>query len=257
LSGGAKKPDDPSGSSGGGCPAGSGVSINYNNTLIIKIMTVESFITQVRDSFDDSVRVYTEGSCLHFYLILKEVFPNAKPWLCEQEQHIYTEIDGKFYDIRGAHERDKLGSLEPLTNTDGRNGRFVDKCRLCVPIEELVRRFRRIALLDPYGKLHYYYDYCRIDDAIDESGNVLSGHEAIARKLMPDSTDPLTGLWKMGWAKYIGWMSCSDSPAFYKEPTQAQINTMYELEIKKYSVLDMGMFALDERLPPPFEPQHQ
>lgn len=60
---------------------------------------VESFIAAVRDSFVGSQQVYTEGSCYHFYLILKQVFPNAVPYY--DEDHIITKIDDKFYDITG------------------------------------------------------------------------------------------------------------------------------------------------------------
>lgn len=60
---------------------------------------VESFIAKVRDSFIGSQQVYTEGSCYHFYLILKEVFPQA---ICRYDaDHVVTEIDGKCYDITG------------------------------------------------------------------------------------------------------------------------------------------------------------
>lgn len=60
---------------------------------------VESFISKVRDSFIGSQQVYTEGSCYHFYLILKEVFPDAEAYY--DEDHVITKIDGKFYDITG------------------------------------------------------------------------------------------------------------------------------------------------------------
>jgi hypothetical protein len=64
---------------------------------------VERFISVVRDSFIGSQQVYTEGSCYHFYLILKEVFPEAKPYY--DISHVLTEIDGKFYDITGEVKR--------------------------------------------------------------------------------------------------------------------------------------------------------
>ena len=60
---------------------------------------VEKFISTVRDSFIGSQQVYTEGSCYHFYLILKEVFPTAK---CYYDQdHVITKIGNEFYDITG------------------------------------------------------------------------------------------------------------------------------------------------------------
>ena len=60
---------------------------------------IENFIATIRDSFIGSQQVYTEGSCYHFHLILKEVFPTAKPWY--DMDHMITEIDGKYYDITG------------------------------------------------------------------------------------------------------------------------------------------------------------
>lgn len=60
---------------------------------------IESFIATVRDSFIGAQQVYTEGSCYHFHLILKEVFPEAEPYY--DLDHIITKIDGKFYDITG------------------------------------------------------------------------------------------------------------------------------------------------------------
>lgn len=71
---------------------------------------IEQFISVIRDSFVGSQQVYTEGSCYHFHLILKEVFPNANPYY--DMDHIITEIDGKFYDITG--EVIKNSNLFPM-----------------------------------------------------------------------------------------------------------------------------------------------
>lgn len=60
---------------------------------------VEKFIQTIRDSFIGSQQVYTEGSCYHFYLILKQVFPEAKAYY--DADHIITKIGDKFYDITG------------------------------------------------------------------------------------------------------------------------------------------------------------
>lgn len=73
---------------------------------------VESFIAKVRDSFIGSQQVFTHGSCYHFYLILKEVFPQAKPYY--DEDHIITEIDDRFYDITGEVEKGQFILFEDL-----------------------------------------------------------------------------------------------------------------------------------------------
>lgn len=43
--------------------------------------------------------IFTLGSCLNFHLILKTVYPEAKPLY--NIDHVLTEIDGKCYDITG------------------------------------------------------------------------------------------------------------------------------------------------------------
>jgi len=62
-------------------------------------INIEHFISIIRDSFIGSQQVYTEGSCYHFYLILKEVFPDAECWY--DLDHVITKIDNRYYDITG------------------------------------------------------------------------------------------------------------------------------------------------------------
>ena len=66
------------------------------------MINVEQFIARIRDSFIGAQHVYTEGSCYHFYLILKEVFPDAEAYY--DGSHVLTKINGKFYDITGEVE---------------------------------------------------------------------------------------------------------------------------------------------------------
>jgi hypothetical protein len=119
--------------------------------------------------------------------------------------------------------------------------------------DRYVNRLSQVALLDPYGKLHYFNSYCKVEDVIDESGNILSSaHEAIARIIAPHVEDPLMVLWKMGYVRYSGWLPNGGGPAFYKEPTQAQINTMYEMGVLKYStdrgVIDDEIYRMGGRI---------
>ena len=60
---------------------------------------VSSFIKTIRDSFEGSINVYTEGSCYQFYRILKEVFPESVAFY--DGYHVITEIEGRYYDITG------------------------------------------------------------------------------------------------------------------------------------------------------------
>ena len=64
-----------------------------------KEIEIEKFIQTIRDSFIGSQQVYTEGSCYLFYLILKQVFPEAIAYY--DADHVITKIGDKFYDITG------------------------------------------------------------------------------------------------------------------------------------------------------------
>ena len=73
---------------------------------------VLKLITAIRESFDDSVKVYTQGGCFRFYLILKSVFPDAAAYY--DMDHIITKIGDKYYDING--EYTDLKNYLPLTD---------------------------------------------------------------------------------------------------------------------------------------------
>jgi len=54
---------------------------------------------RIRESFKDAGFVYKNGSCFDFFLILRSIFPQAVAW--SNLDHVWTEIDGRFYDIDG------------------------------------------------------------------------------------------------------------------------------------------------------------
>lgn len=62
---------------------------------------IVKFLDELRDASDDMYEVFTEGSCFRLYLILKTIFPQAKPYWSEVQGHAITKIDGKYYDIGG------------------------------------------------------------------------------------------------------------------------------------------------------------
>jgi hypothetical protein len=74
-------------------------------------MEPNNLIQSIRESFGASIAVYTMGNCYQFYEILKVVFPDAEAYW--DGNHVWTKIEGKFYDIRG--EKDLNGrNLERL-----------------------------------------------------------------------------------------------------------------------------------------------
>lgn len=62
-------------------------------THILKI------ILRIRESFPNSVEVYTQGSCIKFVMILKEIFPNGN--ILYDLNHAIFELDNRYYDING------------------------------------------------------------------------------------------------------------------------------------------------------------
>jgi hypothetical protein len=62
-------------------------------------LEILSLIKSIRQSFGASIAVYTMGNCYQFYKILKSVFKDAEAYY--DGNHVWTKIDGKFYDIRG------------------------------------------------------------------------------------------------------------------------------------------------------------
>lgn len=58
-------------------------------------------IETIRQSFVGAEQVYTQGSCIMFYMILKAVYPNARPYWNAESRHMITKIGSKYYDITG------------------------------------------------------------------------------------------------------------------------------------------------------------
>ncbi len=75
---------------------------------------VLSVIRAIRNSFIGSEIVYTKGSCYQFYLILREVFPQAEAFY--DEDHLITKIENKYYDITGEVSKGRCLSFIPTPN---------------------------------------------------------------------------------------------------------------------------------------------
>ena len=68
-------------------------------THILKVIEL------IRDSFDGSVEVYTQGSCTKFAMILKYLFPDGE--ILSDHNHTIFEYDGRCYDINGFSEKNE------------------------------------------------------------------------------------------------------------------------------------------------------
>lgn len=58
-----------------------------------------NIISEIRNSHSYMENIFLYGSCMNFYMILKSIFPESRPWY--NVDHVITEIDGTFYDITG------------------------------------------------------------------------------------------------------------------------------------------------------------
>lgn len=54
--------------------------------------------------------IFMNGGCYQFYEFLKKIYPNAKPYINLEKNHVATKIDKDFYDIEGY----AIGIFEPL-----------------------------------------------------------------------------------------------------------------------------------------------
>lgn len=45
--------------------------------------------------------IYMNGACYQFHLLLKTFFPESKPYISKEKDHVITKYEGKYYDITG------------------------------------------------------------------------------------------------------------------------------------------------------------
>ena len=82
-------------------------------------MTPLKFIEILRNARPDNEHYYLNGGCWEMFRVLRGIFPQANPYHTWDSRdicgHVATEIDGKFYDIRGRIKKPSL--YEPMTTT--------------------------------------------------------------------------------------------------------------------------------------------
>lgn len=82
-------------------------------------MEVLDFIALIRNSAPDlQAKIFSEGACYQFYLILKAMYPQAVPY--HDMNHVITMIDGRFYDITGEVKRGNHELMEEVPVNWGR-----------------------------------------------------------------------------------------------------------------------------------------
>lgn len=71
---------------------------------------IENFLKELKYSYSENERIYTEGSCFRVYIMLKILFEEAKPYYSELDGHWVTKIRDKFYDINGEISKEYIGN---------------------------------------------------------------------------------------------------------------------------------------------------
>lgn len=62
--------------------------------------------------------IFMQGGCYKFHLFLKSIFPESKPYLSLDRDHIVTKIGRSYYDIRGRLKKGHSFLYEPLDDED-------------------------------------------------------------------------------------------------------------------------------------------
>lgn len=72
------------------------------------------------------VRIFTQGGCYRLFEILNSIYPEAEPFYDEVLGHVYTRIDGRFYDIEGEFKGIAFSRFKRLgdLNLNHRNWHF-------------------------------------------------------------------------------------------------------------------------------------
>ncbi|MDH6308023.1 hypothetical protein M2451_002542 [Dysgonomonas sp. PFB1-18] len=82
------------------------------------INQIEHIITTLRDSDVYIEHIFMRGGCYKFHLFLKSIYPDAKPYIHQDKDHIATKIHNRLFDIRGSIEPKFEELYSPLKNDD-------------------------------------------------------------------------------------------------------------------------------------------
>lgn len=94
--------------------ANSIIAVDTSNLRYQSILV--PLIEAIRNSHPDMQKLYMEGQCYNFHLIIKSLFPEAECYYNQIEGHILTRLGGEYYDIRGMMEELPEG-YEPFDKT--------------------------------------------------------------------------------------------------------------------------------------------
>lgn len=62
---------------------------------------MEDFIKAIRQTDKYIEMIYMNGACYQFHLLLKKYYPECKPYITKEKDHVLSKYNGRFYDITG------------------------------------------------------------------------------------------------------------------------------------------------------------
>ena len=62
---------------------------------------IEQLLKEFRESSDRMYDIFTSGSCVRLFFILKIIFPKAQLYWSDLDNHAITKIGNNYYDIGG------------------------------------------------------------------------------------------------------------------------------------------------------------
>ena len=65
---------------------------------------IVEMLRALRNAHEHIAGVLRHGSCYELYQVLRALYPDAEPW--KLDDHVYTRIRGRFYDIHGERKLD-------------------------------------------------------------------------------------------------------------------------------------------------------
>jgi hypothetical protein len=80
----------------------------------VSLKQVERFLKALRETHPDFDFIFRHGACYQLYLMLKSLRPDAELWYQHNPGHVWTKIDGAWFDIRGKRTR-KPSKAERIT----------------------------------------------------------------------------------------------------------------------------------------------
>ena len=104
---------------------------------------IVALCTAIRLSFLDAAIVYTHGGCYGFFKIMRTVYPDATAYMTENEEHVLTCLDGRYYDILGEYVNLKGDAPRKLVKLNHKQMEYWDTVSAGQRVEHIIKKYNR------------------------------------------------------------------------------------------------------------------